>query len=89
LASKPCPACIKTPPPDYTIGLILPDSKSPGIADAIEIFKFLANMDSILDDGPDSRAWKAACILGGKSPGIADALEIFKLLAGMENVFEE
>jgi len=67
-------------------GLILGNSNI-GIGDALEIFKYLAGMPSVIeDDGKDSRAWNASLIKGGSSPGIADALEILKLLAGMESV---
>ena len=58
------------------------------IADAIEIFKHLADMDSVIQRGGFS--WQAALItpMSQKSgkPGIADAIEIFKKLAGMESL---
>jgi len=64
-------------------GLIVSKS-TPGIADALEIFKFLAGMPNVIEEGGQgSRAWNASLITGSKTPGVADALEIFKLLAGM------
>jgi len=60
---------------------------TPSIGDALEIFKYLAGMSNVIDDGgKGSKAWNASLITGGSSPGIADALEIFKLLAGMDSL---
>jgi len=88
--AKPCKAHEK-PVDEFVLGLIVSTSK-PGIADALEIFKMLANMTNAIEDaGKDSREWKAACILnkGEGTPGIADALEIFKFLANMPSELDE
>jgi len=85
--SKP-PTTPKNPKPSIGNGLILGNS-SPGIGDALEIFKFLAGMNNVIDEGgKGSRAWNASLITGGSTPGIADALEIFKLLAEMDSILE-
>jgi uncharacterized repeat protein (TIGR02543 family) len=61
------------------------------IADALEIFKYLAGMkNKIKEGGRDSNAWRAALITpasqkSGK-PAIGDALEILKNLAGMKSL---
>ena|GEM_PF-5890039 len=54
-----------------------------GIADALEILKYLAGMDSKIEKGND--AWNAARITYKNTPDIGDVLEILKYLAGMEN----
>ena len=51
-------------------------------ADAVEIFKYLAKMDSVIKN-PGSLQWKAACITGGDKPAVKDAVQIFMYLAGM------
>jgi len=65
-----------------------------GIADALEILKYLAQMDNLIaEGGKDSIAWKASLITESSqnngSPGIGDALEIFKLLAGMDSLLKQ
>jgi len=74
-------------------GLIFGNSTTPGIADALEIFKFLAGMDNVIhDNGKGSREWNASLITEtsrkANKPQIGDALEIFKMLAGMDSVLK-
>ena len=57
------------------------------IGDALEILKYLAGLDNVIDD--DDNALAAAIIVdAGEStaPTIGDALEILKYLAGLENM---
>jgi hypothetical protein len=53
------------------------------IEDALEILKYLAGIDNVIEKGGDYL--KAALITGGDEPTIDDVLEILKYLAGMEN----
>ncbi|MCL2036531.1 MAG: glycoside hydrolase family 11 protein [Oscillospiraceae bacterium] len=55
------------------------------IADALEILKFLAGMNSMLSDPV---AYDNARITGGEKPAIADVLEILKYLAKMNSMLD-
>jgi hypothetical protein len=56
------------------------------LIDGMEILRYLAGMDSIIE--LDNEFWKAAsAITGGDIPTIFDALECFKFAADMESVF--
>jgi len=56
------------------------------IAEALEILKYLAGMESVIDDG--NAAFYAARITGGDKPRIDDVLEILKKLAGMKSMLD-
>jgi len=86
---RTCKTCKPEPPiSPVEVGYVL-GGKTIGIGDALEIFKFLAGMNNVIEDeGKGSRAWRAALITGGGTPGIADALEIFKKLAGMNSFLD-
>jgi hypothetical protein len=51
------------------------------IADALEILKYIAGIDSLIT--PGNEAWEAALITGEATPTIHDALEILKYIAGI------
>jgi rhamnogalacturonan endolyase len=57
------------------------------IADALEILKFLAGIDNVIEHGVNPELSRANAMITGESdrPSIGDALEILKLIAGMEN----
>ncbi|MCL2037116.1 MAG: hypothetical protein FWG83_07020 [Oscillospiraceae bacterium] len=62
------------------------------IADALEILKHLAGMDSAIQNSQNSqnsdKSWRNSIITGGEEPSIADVLEILKALAKMESLVE-
>jgi len=63
------------------------------MGDALEILKYLAKMESVLDAGPGSREWNASLILPNSKtndkPVMGDVLEILKKLAKMDNIIDE
>jgi len=65
------------------------DNRNVSIGDALEILKYLAKMDSLVNPA-NERSWNAALILpASKSAGkpvIGDALEILKKLAKMDSL---
>ena len=78
------------PADTFPLGRIL-GAQQITIADALELLKYLANMDGIIKKcGKDSTAWDAALITPASqregNPSIADVLEILKALAGMESL---
>jgi hypothetical protein len=56
------------------------------IADALEILKFLAGLNSMII--PNSGSWNAALIVSQGTPSAADALEILKKAAGIDNAID-
>jgi len=75
---------------DYVSGqitLISQDVNRIRIDDAIEIFKYLADMDSVIKKRDDSLRASLITIESrfAYKPSIADALEILKYLAGMNS----
>ena len=76
--------------PNATAGRIIDNSQPPTIFDALEILKFLVNMDGMIKSGGrDSRAWNAALITAESrasgAPTIFDVLEVLKYLVGMDS----
>ena len=69
---------------DYSPGYVL-DNNTITVADAVQIFMYLANMQSsIIKNDTTQRAFAAACITGDK-PKVADAVQIFMYLAKMSS----
>ena len=70
--------------PDFTLGDV-DGNGVVAIADALEILKYLAGMNSVVNQN-NTTAWNAARITGGATPAIGDVLEILKKLAGMTSM---
>jgi hypothetical protein len=73
----------------YGFGRVLGDKSGdePGIADAVEILKYVVKLDSVISDSNASRA--AAMITGGETPGIGDAVEILKFVVKLDSELDE
>jgi hypothetical protein len=56
------------------------------IMDALEVLKYLAQMDSVIEEGND--AWNNARLIRDSDPSIVTALEILKAISGMRSVFD-
>jgi len=68
------------------VNRILNEDENVTVAEALEILKYLAKMDSVIDEG--NVAFYAARITGGDKPRVNDALEILKCIAKMPNLLD-
>jgi hypothetical protein len=60
-----------------------------GISDAVEILMFVVKLPSVLDEGADSHAWKAALIISVETPAIGDAVEILMFVVKLASAIPE
>jgi len=81
VAPELCPRCGKEQE-CFLLGNVS-GSGEVGIADALQILRFLVNLPSSIEPGNES--WCAALIVSDESPGIADALQILRYLVHLPN----